>query len=84
MAELSFFFFFLFLYLCSRYFIGKAALTTHYASKLHKKRLKLLEEEPYTLAEAEAGAGMMKEKRKKTTGEMEVSTPSTSALPASE
>lgn len=45
---------------CSRYFIDQAHLDTHLRTKLHKKRLKLLKETPYTLEEAERAAGMTK------------------------
>jgi len=62
---------------CSRYFIGKAALDTHFLSKTHKKRLKLLKEEPYTLEEAEAAAGLMREK--KVSRKLEIATPAAPA-----
>ena len=37
---------------CSRYFADAVALTTHQTSKPHKRRLKKLEEDPYTRAES--------------------------------
>ncbi|KAI9348966.1 hypothetical protein DFJ73DRAFT_834451 [Zopfochytrium polystomum] len=43
---------------CARYFTTAAALDAHLQTKLHKKRLKRLKEEPYTQKEAEAAAGL--------------------------
>lgn len=43
---------------CARHFIDQTALDKHVASKLHKKRLRLLKERPYSQAEAESAAGM--------------------------
>ncbi|XP_013781401.1 zinc finger protein 593-like [Limulus polyphemus] len=43
---------------CARYFIDDHALKEHFRSKVHKRRLKALEEEPYSQREAEAAAGM--------------------------
>ncbi|XP_043119266.1 zinc finger protein 593 [Puntigrus tetrazona] len=43
---------------CARYFVDLKTLKEHFRSKLHKKRLKKLREEPYTQAEAERAAGM--------------------------
>uniref|UniRef100_A0A6M2E5A6 Zinc finger protein 593 homolog n=1 Tax=Amblyomma tuberculatum TaxID=48802 RepID=A0A6M2E5A6_9ACAR len=43
---------------CARYFTDKNSLNDHLKSKNHKRRLKALEEEPYSQAEAEAAAGM--------------------------
>ena len=43
---------------CSRYFADAHALTTHLRTKLHKRRMKLLEEEPYTIEESRRAAGM--------------------------
>ncbi|GBG27563.1 Zinc finger protein 593-like [Hondaea fermentalgiana] len=45
-----------------RHFISADALAAHKKTKPYKKRLKELAEEQYTQAEAEAGAGIMKEK----------------------
>ncbi|XP_022079264.1 zinc finger protein 593-like [Acanthaster planci] len=43
---------------CARHFISLHALKEHFRTKLHKRRLKALETEPYTQKEAEAAAGM--------------------------
>ncbi|KAJ3406629.1 hypothetical protein HDV05_005904, partial [Chytridiales sp. JEL 0842] len=43
---------------CAKHFISNEALDKHVASKLHKKRVKVLKEEPYTQAEAEAAVGL--------------------------
>lgn len=43
---------------CARYFIDQRSLTEHFKSKVHKRRLKQLSEEPYTQEEAERAAGM--------------------------
>ncbi|XP_032357221.1 zinc finger protein 593 [Etheostoma spectabile] len=43
---------------CARYFMDMRSLKEHFKTKGHKKRLKLLREEPYTQAEAERAAGM--------------------------
>lgn len=43
---------------CAQYFIDEHALGEHKRGKGHKKRLKLLKEEPYTVKEAEAAAGL--------------------------
>ncbi|KAM3594233.1 uncharacterized protein V6R79_004613 [Siganus canaliculatus] len=43
---------------CARYFVDMKALKEHFKTKVHKKRLKQLREEPYTQAEAERAAGM--------------------------
>jgi len=45
---------------CSRYFIDQISLSEHTKSKVHKRRLKLLKEVPYTIEEAERAAGMTK------------------------
>lgn len=42
---------------CSRYFIDNKALTDHFRTKPHKRRLKDLETEPYTVEESERAAG---------------------------
>lgn len=41
----------------SRYFIDEISLKEHFRSKGHKRRLKDLEEEPYTIEESEKAAG---------------------------
>ncbi|GFU12627.1 zinc finger protein 593 homolog [Nephila pilipes] len=43
---------------CARYFIDDHALQAHFRTKVHKRRLKALETEPYTVQEAEAAAGI--------------------------
>jgi bud site selection protein 20 len=43
---------------CSRYLISQNSLDDHLKSKLHKKRVKLLKEEPYTQESAEAAVGL--------------------------
>ncbi|CAG8542499.1 2166_t:CDS:2 [Paraglomus occultum] len=42
---------------CARHFISAEALGEHKRGKNHKKRVKLLKEQPYTQAEAEAAVG---------------------------
>ncbi|XP_038213231.1 zinc finger protein 593 homolog [Zerene cesonia] len=42
---------------CARYFIDDKALQEHFKTKVHKKRLKALELEPYTIEESERAAG---------------------------
>lgn len=41
----------------SRHFADKNSLDKHLVSKLHKKRMKVLKEKPYTLEEARAAGG---------------------------
>ena len=44
---------------CARHFIDKVALGKHLVSKLHKKRVKVLEKNaPYSVKEAEAAGGL--------------------------
>jgi bud site selection protein 20 len=43
---------------CARYFITDAVMEDHLKSKVHKKRVKLAAEKPYSQAEANAAAGM--------------------------
>ncbi|XP_062378416.1 zinc finger protein 593 [Sardina pilchardus] len=43
---------------CARYFIDLKAMKEHFKTKIHKKRLKQLRDEPYTQEEAERAAGM--------------------------
>ena len=40
-----------------RYFINPRALEDHFNTKVHKRRLKALETEPYTIEESERAAG---------------------------
>lgn len=42
---------------CARYFIDDQALKEHFKTKVHKRRLKALEIEPYTIEESERAAG---------------------------
>lgn len=42
---------------CAKYFIDERALTDHFKTKVHKRRMKALELEPYTDKEAELAAG---------------------------
>ncbi|XP_070166202.1 zinc finger protein 593 homolog [Polyergus mexicanus] len=41
---------------CARYFINETALRTHFTTKVHKRRLKALELEPYSIEESEKAA----------------------------
>ncbi|MBN3301942.1 zinc finger protein 593 [Amia ocellicauda] len=43
---------------CARYFVDLKTLKDHFKTKIHKRRLKQLREEPYTQEEAERAAGM--------------------------
>lgn len=42
---------------CARHFINSQALHEHINSKVHKRRLKALQEEPYTIEDSERAAG---------------------------
>lgn len=42
---------------CARYFIDDKALKEHFKTKVHKRRLKALELEPYSIEESERAAG---------------------------
>lgn len=42
---------------CARYFIDQRALDDHFKTKVHKRRLKALELEPYSIEESEKAAG---------------------------
>lgn len=42
---------------CARYFINNQALEEHFRTKVHKRRLKALELEPYSIEESERAAG---------------------------
>lgn len=52
---------------CAKYFIDDNALQSHFKTKLHKRRLKALETEPYSVEESEraAGHGSFKEAKKR-------------------
>jgi bud site selection protein 20 len=43
---------------CARYFIDEHALNEHFKTKVHKRRLKALELEPYSIEESERAAGL--------------------------
>ncbi|CAH2221599.1 zinc finger 593 [Pelobates cultripes] len=43
---------------CARYFVDLKTLKEHFRTKVHKRRIKQLKEEPYTQEEAERAAGM--------------------------
>ncbi|KAL7006971.1 hypothetical protein EMMF5_003555 [Cystobasidiomycetes sp. EMM_F5] len=43
---------------CSRHFISTEALATHTKTKVHKRRMKALKDEPYSQKEAELAAGL--------------------------
>ncbi|CAI9580317.1 unnamed protein product [Staurois parvus] len=43
---------------CARHFVDLKTLKEHFKTKVHKKRLKQLRDEPYTQEEAERAAGM--------------------------
>ncbi|CAO3643062.1 unnamed protein product [Cunninghamella blakesleeana] len=45
---------------CARDFISDDALNIHLRGKLHKRRVKKLQDEPYTQEEADAAAGLGK------------------------
>ncbi|XP_077290223.1 zinc finger protein 593 homolog [Arctopsyche grandis] len=42
---------------CARHFIDEHALTEHFRTKVHKRRMKALELEPYTIEDSERAAG---------------------------
>lgn len=42
---------------CAKYYIDQRALDDHFKTKVHKRRMKALEDEPYTEKEAELAAG---------------------------
>ncbi|KAL4712392.1 hypothetical protein ACJJTC_001553 [Scirpophaga incertulas] len=43
---------------CARYFIDEHSLNEHFKTKVHKRRLKALELEPYSIEESERAAGL--------------------------
>ncbi|KAF9184355.1 hypothetical protein BGZ51_003376 [Haplosporangium sp. Z 767] len=45
---------------CAKHYINKQSLEEHQKGKIHKKRVKLLKEEPYSQAEADAAAGLQR------------------------
>lgn len=42
---------------CAKYFIDERAMSDHFRTKVHKRRMKALELEPYTEKEADLAAG---------------------------
>ncbi|BFG02987.1 zinc finger protein 593 homolog [Drosophila madeirensis] len=42
---------------CAKYFIDDTAMQAHFRTKVHKRRLKALEIEPYSIEESERAAG---------------------------
>lgn len=42
---------------CAKYFINEQAMKDHFKTKVHKRRLKALEDEPYSVEESERAAG---------------------------
>jgi bud site selection protein 20 len=42
---------------CAKYFIDERALSDHFKTKVHKRRMKALQDEPYTEREAALAAG---------------------------
>lgn len=42
---------------CAKYFIDQRALDDHFRTKVHKRRMKALQDEPYTEKEADLAAG---------------------------
>ncbi|XP_046665357.1 zinc finger protein 593 homolog [Homalodisca vitripennis] len=42
---------------CARYFIDDHSMKEHFRTKVHKRRLKALEIEPYTIEDSERAAG---------------------------
>ncbi|KAJ6635971.1 Zinc finger protein [Pseudolycoriella hygida] len=42
---------------CAKYFIDDHSIQAHYKTKVHKRRMKALELEPYTIEESERAAG---------------------------
>jgi len=51
---------------CAKYFETDSALTSHWRSKVHKRRCKQLQEPAYTIEEAERAAGLGKEGKRGT------------------
>lgn len=42
---------------CAKYFVDDRSMQAHFRTKVHKRRLKALELEPYTIEESEKAAG---------------------------
>ena len=51
---------------CHRYYETDAALQSHWKSKVHKRRVKALQEPAYTIEEAERAAGLGRENKRAT------------------
>lgn len=51
-----------------RYFETDSALTSHWRSKVHKRRCKALKEPAYTIEEAERAAGLGREGKRPSAG----------------
>ena len=51
---------------CDRYYETDAALQSHWKSKVHKRRVKALQEPAYTIEEAERAAGLGRENKRAT------------------
>ncbi|KAG0229678.1 hypothetical protein B0O80DRAFT_397589 [Mortierella sp. GBAus27b] len=45
---------------CAKHYINKESLMEHERGKIHKKRLKVLKDAPYSQEEADAAAGLQK------------------------
>lgn len=45
------------MFVCRRYFIDDNALNEHFRTKVHKRRLKALELEPWSIEDSERAAG---------------------------
>ena len=52
---------------CFRYFETDVALQSHWRSKIHKRRCKLLKEPAYTIEESERAAGLGREHKRERT-----------------
>lgn len=50
---------------CARHFISEQTLKEHGKTKVHKRRVKQLKEDPFSQAEAEKAAGLGSDKRRR-------------------
>lgn len=50
---------------CARHFISEQTLKEHTKTKVHKRRLKQLKDDPYSQAEAEQAAGLGSDNRRR-------------------
>ncbi|KAG8942461.1 Bud site selection protein 20 [Tulasnella sp. 424] len=55
---------------CARYFETDTALKSHWKTKVHKRRVKVLQEPAYTIEEAERAGGLGRETKKSKEVEM--------------